>query len=69
MPLDSKRQTRSQILLLRLSQQGSILVLLIGVVVLLGWILNIALLRGFSPRSIAMNPVTAILFIVSALAL
>lgn len=69
MPLDPKRQTRSQTLLLRLSQQGSVFVLLIGVVVLIGWILNSSWMRGFSPRSIAMNPLTAILFIVSALAL
>lgn len=45
------------------------LVALLGIVVLLGWLLNISFLKSLLPGLVAMNPATALCFILSATAL
>jgi signal transduction histidine kinase len=56
-------QTASQLFLLRFSRWVSVLVILIGSTVLMGWLFNIQLLKSAAPHLIAMNPLSAILFI------
>jgi signal transduction histidine kinase len=62
-------RTASQQFLLRFSRWVSVLVLLIGATVLLGWLLNIQLLKSAAPHLIAMNPLSAVLFILCGAAL
>ena len=52
-----------------LSRASGVLVALLGLTVLLGWQLDIALLRGGTPWRTAMNPTTALAFIVGGGAL
>lgn len=62
-------QTASQLFLLRFSRWISVLVILIGSTVLLGWVLNVQLLKSDAPHLIEMNPLTAVLFILCGVAL
>ena len=47
----------------KVARLGSVLLLLLGILVLLGWSLNIALLTGFLPGGMAMKPNTAVAFL------
>src|SRR5258708_7180601 len=62
-------QTASQLFLLRFSRWVSVAVMLIGGLVLLGWAFNNQFLKSTAPHFIAMNPLTAVLFIVSGAAI
>jgi len=62
-------ETASQLFLLRFSRRASLVVILIGILVLAGWFLHLQILKSAAPQFIAMNPLTAILFIISGLAL
>jgi signal transduction histidine kinase len=62
-------QTASQLFLLRFSRWLSVAVMLIGGLVLLGWLFNNGFLKSAAPQFTAMNPLTAVLFIVSGSAL
>lgn len=62
-------QTRSQLFLLRFSRRASVVVVVIGALVLVGWLLHVQVLKSSAPHLIAMNPLTAILFILSGFAL
>ena len=62
-------ETASQLFLLRFSRWASGVVILIGSLVLIGWLLNVQILKSAAPHLIAMNPLTAILFILSGTAL
>ena len=62
-------QTASQLFLSRFSRWVSVLVILIGSAVLVGWLLNIQLLKSAAPHLIAMNPLTAVLFILCGVGL
>ncbi|HWD91906.1 MAG TPA: ATP-binding protein [Verrucomicrobiae bacterium] len=54
---------------MRFSRWVSVLVILIGGTVLVGWLFNIQLLKSVAPDLIAMNPLTAILFTLCGAAL
>ena len=62
-------QTRSQLFLLRFSRRASVLIVVIGALVLTGWLLHVQVLKSTAPHLFAMNPVTAILFILCGVAL
>src|ERR1051325_11971838 len=62
-------KTASQLFLLRFSRQAGVTVILIGCLVLFGWLLNNPFLKSVTPHLIAMNPLTAVLFILSGTAL
>jgi signal transduction histidine kinase len=57
--------TASQMFLWRLSRRASIAVIFIGALVLIGWLFHVPLLKSAGPSLIAMNPLTAVLFILS----
>jgi signal transduction histidine kinase len=61
--------TASQLFLVRLSRRTSIGLILVGGLVLLGWLLDIQFLKSAAPTFIAMNPLTAVLFIIAGSAL
>src|SRR4051812_42701635 len=65
----SMTRTASQVLLLRFARRGSEVVILIGALVLLGWLLKNPWLKSVFPQLVAMNPVSAILFVLSGVAL
>lgn len=58
-------QTASQLFLLRSSRRMSVVVIFIGGLVLLGWLFHVQVLKSAAPQFIAMNPLSAILFILS----
>lgn len=62
-------QTKSQEFFLRFSQRSNTAVIGIGGLVLLGWIFNLTSLKSITPEFVAMNPVTALLFIISGVSL
>ena len=62
-------ETASQKFLLRFSRQVSCVVILIGSLVLIGWLFHVPVLKSAAPHYIAMNPLTAILFILCGAAL
>lgn len=62
-------QTASQLFLLRFARSAAVAVMLIGSLVLLGWLFNIQLLKSAAPHFIAMNPLTAVLFILCGIGL
>jgi hypothetical protein len=55
--------TASQSFLLRFSRRAGAVIVLIGCVVLIGWLFNIQNLKSFASDSVAMNPATAVVFI------
>ena len=61
--------TASQLFLLRLSRRASVAIILVGSLVLIGWLFHVQVLKSAGPTLIAMNPLTAILFILSGAAL
>jgi len=61
--------TASQLFLLRLSRRASVAVIFVGSLVLIGWLFHVQVLKSAGPTLIAMNPLTAILFILSGAAL
>src|SRR5690606_14458473 len=65
----SMAQTRSQALLLRFSRGSSTAVIVTGVIVLIGWALKIRWFTGLPTEFVPMNPSSAILFILSGIAL
>jgi len=62
-------ETATQLFLLRFSRRVSSVVMLIGSLVLLGWLFHVQILKSAAPNFIAMNPLTAILFILCGAAL
>jgi signal transduction histidine kinase len=62
-------ETASQLFLLRLSKRASIAVVLVGILALGGWLLHVQILKSAGPGLIAMNPITALLFIIAGFAL
>jgi signal transduction histidine kinase len=62
-------ETASQLFLLRLSRRASVAVILIGGLVLVGWLLHVQILKSVGRGFIAMNPFTALLFIIAGFAL
>ena len=52
-----------------ISKASILAVLFIGIVVILGWILNIPLLKSFHPRLVVMTANTAVLFILTGISL
>ncbi len=62
-------QTRSQVILLRFSRAGGIIVVWIGMAVLLSCLLRVHWLKSISPGGITMNSISAILFIFGGIAL
>src|SRR5436305_13379098 len=62
-------ETVSQLFLLRLSRRAGVAVIVIGALVLLGWALNIQVFKSLAPNLIAMNPLSAVLFILTGVAL
>ena len=62
-------ETASQLFLLRLSRRASMAVMFVGTLVLIGWLLHVPVLKSAGPALIAMNPLTAVLFILSGAAL
>src|SRR5213076_2156911 len=62
-------ETASQSFLLRLSRRAGVAVVVIAVLVLLGWALNVQILKSLAPNLIAMNPLSAVLFILTGVAL
>jgi len=62
-------QTKSQLFLLRFSRWASVVIIGIAGLVLFGWLLNVQVLKSVAPHFIAMNPLTAVLFILSGAAL
>ena len=62
-------KTASQKFLLRVSRRAGFVVILIGALVLLGWSFNIQILKSGAPQLIAMNPLSAVLFILTGVAL
>jgi signal transduction histidine kinase len=61
--------TASQLFLLRISRRASFGVILIGGLVLAGWLLHVQVLKSAWPGLIAMNPLSALLFIIAGFAL
>ncbi len=61
-------ETASQRFLMRFSRHAGGVIILIGSTVLLGWLLNIKVLESVAPHLIAMNPLSAVLFILSGIA-
>ncbi len=62
-------ETRSQVYLLRFARTGSWLVMLIGLLVLAGWVLNLPRLTSLSRQWVPMNPTTAVLLVLCGIAL
>jgi signal transduction histidine kinase len=62
-------ETASQLSLLRFSRWISVIIILIGSLVLFGWLFHVQILKSAAPNLIAMNPLTAILFILCGAAL
>jgi signal transduction histidine kinase len=62
-------ETASQLFLLRLSRRASVAIILIGSLVLFGWLLHVPTLKSAVPAYMAMNPLTAVLFILTGAAL
>lgn len=62
-------QTRSQFFLLRFSCRASVVVILIGVVSLLGWVFHVEFPKRAAPHLMTLDPLTAVLFILSGIAL
>ncbi len=62
-------ETASQLFLLRLSRRASFAVIFIGGLVLVGWLLHVPILKSAGRGLIAMNPLTALLFIIAGCAL
>lgn len=62
-------ETASQQFLLRLSRRASIAVIIIAGLVLVGWLLHVPVLKSVAPGLIAMNPLTASLFLIAGFAL
>src|SRR5579871_4245014 len=60
--------TASQAFLLRVSRWTGAIVISIGAVVLVGWLLNIEILKSFGQDSVAMQPLTAVLFALAGIA-
>ncbi len=56
-------ETASQPFLLRFSRWAGAIVTCIGAVVLVGWLFNVQILKSVLPGSIAMHPLTALLFL------
>src|SRR4051812_48336619 len=61
--------TASQLFLVRLSRRASVCLMLVGALVLIGWLLHIQFLKSAAPAFIAMNPLTAVLFVIGGGAL
>lgn len=61
--------TASQQFLVRLSRWASCGLIFVGSLVLIGWLLHIPILKSAAPTFIAMNPLSAVLFIVGGGAL
>lgn len=62
-------KTASQQFLLRFSRRASAVIMAIGGLVWLGWLFKIQILKGGAPHLIAMDPLTAGLFILCGIAL
>jgi signal transduction histidine kinase len=62
-------ETASQVFLQRLSRHASIAIILVGDLVLIGWLLHIDVLKSVNPGWIATNPLSALLFILAGFAL
>lgn len=62
-------KTASQLFLVRFSRRASQVIIVLGVFVLAGWIFNVPVLKSGAPHLIAMDPLTAALFILSGIAL
>jgi len=60
--------TASQQFLMRLSRRASVAVILVGSLVLIGWLFHVPVLKSGGATLMAMNPVTAVLFIVAGAA-
>jgi signal transduction histidine kinase len=59
----------SQLFLVRLSRRASCALILVGALVLLGWLFHLQILKSAAPGFIAMNPLSAVLFIIGGSAL
>ena len=62
-------ETASQLFLLRLSRRASSAMIFVAGLVLTGWLLHLQILKSAWPGLIAMNPLTALLFLVAGFAL
>ena len=62
-------KTASQLFLVRLSRRTSEVIIILGVLVLVGWLFNVPVLKSDAPHLIAMDPLTAGLFILIGIAL
>ncbi|HWC58377.1 MAG TPA: ATP-binding protein [Verrucomicrobiae bacterium] len=62
-------ETASQQFLARLSRRESVAIILVGSLVLIGWLLHVQVLKSALPGLIAMNPLSALLFIFTGCAL
>jgi signal transduction histidine kinase len=62
-------ETASQLFLQRLSRRSSLAVIFIASLVLVGWLLHVQVLKSVERGLIAMNPFTALLFIIAGCAL
>ncbi len=62
-------ETASQLFLLRFSRRESVAIVFIGSLVLIGWLLHVQVLKSALPGLIAMNPLSALLFIIAGCAL
>lgn len=58
-------ETASQLFLLRLSRRASLAVICIGGLVMAGWLLHVQILKSAGRGFIAMNPLSALLFIIA----
>jgi signal transduction histidine kinase len=61
--------TASQQFLARLSRRASVALIFLGSLVLTGWLFHVQILKSAAPTFIAMNPLTAVLFIIGGAAL
>lgn len=60
--------TATQAFLLRFSRWAGAIVISIGAVVVIGWVLNLQVLKTFGVDAAVMNPLTAVLFILAGIA-